>query len=250
MYGSMILRGVIEEKSSRIVEIIVSSVKPFQLMLGKIIGIALVGATQFIIWMALTFSIVFIASSSLNSDVDINSMLNNQSDIEQQATTISQEGIGEQANSFDVSTLFSMVNFPLMFLMFALYFIGGFLMYASMFAAVGAVVDNDADTQQFTLPISLPLLIGMIMMLASINNPSSAMTLWGSMIPFTSPIIMLARLPMGSVPVYQIIASLVILYGSAILFTWLAGKIYRTGILLYGRKNSWKDIFKWVKSKK
>lgn len=250
MYGSMILRGVIEEKTSRIVEIIVSSVKPFQLMIGKIIGIAMVGATQFIIWMALTFSIVFIASSSLNSDVDINSILNNQNAIEQQASNIPQEGMYMPANSFDVSTLFSMVNFPLMFLMFALYFIGGFLMYASMFAAVGAVVDNETDTQQFTLPISLPLLIGMVMMLASINNPNSAMTIWGSMIPFTSPIIMLARLPMGSVPVYQIITSLVILYGSAILFTWLAGKIYRTGILLYGRKNSWKDIFKWVKSKK
>ena len=241
IFGSQVMRGVIEEKTNRIIEVIVSSVKPFELMMGKIIGIALVGLTQFLLWGVLTLAITGIASTFLPTQ-DVFS-----------AGTVMTEQIAEATATADdsgmlteVFEVINSINFKDIILCFLLYFIGGYFLYSAMFAAVGAAVDNETDTQQFVTPISLLLIIPMVSSSIIAAAPDSSFALWMSMIPFTSPVGMMLRIPFG-VPIWQIAVSVVILYATFVMFTWFASKIYRTGILMYGKKVSWKEILKWIK---
>ncbi|MFH2142024.1 MAG: ABC transporter permease [Bacteroidota bacterium] len=251
MYGSQVMRGVIEEKTSRIVEVIVSSVRPFQLMMGKIIGIAMVSLTQIILWIIFTFIIVTASYSIFFNEKISTEQLQPQNIMENQM-------VGNQMADVSNAELESIINetwtsignidFAVMILAFVFFFIGGYLLYASLFAAVGSAVDNEADTQQFMLPITVPLILAFIMMYSIINNPEGPIAFWGSMIPFTSPIVMMARIPFG-VPYWQVGVSAGLLIITFIGTTWLAGKIYRTGILMYGKKISYKELWKWLKYK-
>lgn len=250
MYGSQVMRGVIEEKSNRIVEIIVSSVRPFKLMMGKIIGIALVGLTQFILWIVLTFGIVTAAQFFLLDDME---GFQQSPQMEQLISSNSQVGDNAIQDQFsgkieEALNALSSINFPLLIGAFLFYFLFGYLLYAGMFAAVGAAVDNEADTQQFMLPISLPLVLGLIVMFSVINSPESSLAWWFSIIPFTSPIVMMVRIPFG-VPVIDLVLSFSVLILSFIFMVWLSGKIYRIGILMYGKKVSYKELWKWIRYK-
>jgi ABC-2 type transport system permease protein len=251
LFGVQVMRGVIEEKTNRIVEVIISSVKPFQLMMGKVLGVALTAITQFTIWIVLSVILVSLIKSAFMPDlspVSVASQPHNLMEVSKtipkaapQAPTINPE----LANAF--STIDS-INFYVMIGSFFFYFIAGYLLYSSLFAAVGAAVDNEADTQQFVFPITLPLIIGIMVMIGAFQNPGSSIAFWFSMIPFTSPIVMMARIPFG-VPYEQVVISMVLLVATFIATIWLAGKIYRTGILMYGNKASFKEMIKWLKYK-
>ncbi|MDO9634041.1 MAG: ABC transporter permease [Paludibacter sp.] len=242
VYGAQVMSGVVQEKTSRIVEVIISSVKPFQLMMGKIVGIAMVGLTQFALWVILSITLVAVLSSIFGTTLDVESY--------QQAQTM---GIATAQLPFDdqdgvVSELLLALNhfdFVKTGILFVLYFLGGYLLYASLFAAIGSAVDNETDTQQFSLPLTLPIIFAIYAALYSAENPDGPLAFWCSMIPFTSPIVMMVRLPFG-VPFWQISLSLAILVLSFIGSTWVAGKIYRTGILMYGKKITWREMMKWV----
>lgn len=239
IFGAMVMRGVMEEKTNRIAEVMVSSVKPFQLMMGKILGIAGVGLTQFILWIILIFALSSVAGAFLPHDV-----------IQQagEANKSMPGGAGMMANSkWDgISHAFSTVNWPMILSFFIFYFLGGYLFYASLFAAIGSVINEDPqEAQSLMLPITMPIIFGFIIMTSNLNTPDSPVMVWASMIPFTSPIVMMSRIPSG-VPWYQIAASMVLLIAGFLFTTWLAGKIYRTGILMYGKKASWKEMFKWA----
>lgn len=241
LFGQQVMRGVIEEKTNRIIEVIVSSVKPFELMMGKIIGIALVGLTQFLLWAVLTIAISTVASSFLpTQDVFSTGTVMNQQITELQTHPVNNESLQQ------VFEVVNSINFKGILWCFLLYFIGGYFLYSAMFAAIGAAVDNDTDTQQLVMPITLLLIIPMICSGLIANAPDSSLSIWMSMIPFTSPAAMMLRIPYG-VPIWQIAVSVVVLYITFIIFTWLASKVYRTGILMYGKKVSWKEIFKWIK---
>ena len=241
IFGSQVMRGVIEEKTNRIIEVIVSSVKPFELMMGKIIGIALVGLTQFLLWGVLTLAITGIASTFLPTQDVFSAGTVMTEQIAEATATANDSGI-----LTEVFEVINSINFKDIILCFLLYFIGGYFLYSAMFAAVGAAVDNETDTQQFVTPISLLLIIPMVSSSIIAAAPDSSFALWMSMIPFTSPVGMMLRIPFG-VPIWQIAVSVVILYATFVLFTWFASKIYRTGILMYGKKVSWKEILKWIK---
>lgn len=248
MYGSMVMRGVIEEKLSRIIEVIVSSVKPFQLMIGKIIGVALVGLTQFMLWVILTFVLVFFGQKILLKDYNpekLNPNTQIMSSTLDKNTTVPDEKALMYEEAF--KAVFS-VNYLQVISFFIFYFVGGYLLYAAMFAIVGSAVDNETDTQQFMLPISLPLVLGIIVMMQAINNPSGSLSYWFSVIPFTSPIVMMVRIPFG-VPISDLIISMSLLVLSFIFMTWFAAKIYRVGILMYGKKVNYKELWKWFKYK-
>lgn len=242
VYGAQVMSGVVQEKTSRIVEVIISSVKPFQLMMGKIIGIAMVGLTQFALWVILSVVLVTVLTSAFGTSLDIEAY--------QQAQTM---GISSVNLPFDdqdgvVSELLvALQNFDFVQtgILFVLFFLGGYLLYASLFAAVGSAVDNETDTQQFSLPLTLPIVFAIYAAIYSAENPDGPLAFWCSMIPFTSPIVMMVRLPFG-VPVWQLALSIGILILSFIGSTWIAGKIYRTGILMYGKKITWKEMMKWV----
>ena len=241
IYGAQVMAGVIQEKTSRIVEVIISSVKPFELMMGKIIGIALVGLTQFFMWVILTGSILFIGSRFIGSGADLASM--------QQANHMGIQSMTATQSPGEMQQLFAMLHgfdFMQIIVLFVLYFLGGYLLYASLFAAVGSAVDSETDTQQFSLPLTLPIIFAIYAAIYSAQNPDGPLAFWCSMIPFTSPIVMMVRLPFD-VPAWQIILSLSILVLSFIGTTWMAGKIYRTGILMYGKKTTWKEMWKWMK---
>ena len=225
MYGSMVMRGVIEEKTSRIVEVIISSVRPFQLMMGKIVGVALVGLTQFVLWILLTYSI-----ASLFEVVFMNS--NNQSEI----ITGILSSVGQ-------------INLSSIVISFLFYFIGGYLLYSSLFAAIGSAVDTESDTQQFVLPITIPLILSLVMIEPIMNNPDGTLAIWLSIIPFSSPIIMMVRLPFGGVENWEIIISATVLICTFLSTTYIASKIYRVGILMYGKKSSFKELIKWISYK-
>ena len=241
IFGSQVMRGVIEEKTNRIIEVIVSSVKPFELMMGKIIGIALVGLTQFLLWGVLTLAISGVASAFLpTQDVFSAGSVMNQPIAEM---GVQPTDTGALTEVFEV---INSINFNDILWCFLLYFIGGYFLYSAMFAAVGAAVDNETDTQQFVTPISLLLVIPMVCSSIIAAAPDSSFALWMSMIPFTSPVGMMLRIPFG-VPIWQVVVSVVILFITFIVFTWLASKVYRTGILMYGKKVSWKEIIKWIK---
>lgn len=254
MFGAQVMRGVLEEKTSRIIEVIISSVKPFQLMLGKIVGIGLTGLTQFLAWVILTFTIAGIAQQVLLPDsakaVSEQVVPGNVMDAGTNFTTsveISQED--SQAGSFVTDALrqLQQVNFLLVISAFIFYFIGGYILYGSLFAAVGAASDNETDTQQFMFPLSIPLIIGLMVMINTFLNPSGKLAVWFSIIPFTSPIVMMARIPFGIPPAGQMLASLILLVLTFLFTTWLAGKIYRTGILMYGKKISYREMWKWIR---
>lgn len=247
MYGNQVMRGVIEEKSSRIIEVIVSSVKPFQLMMGKIIGVALVGLTQFLLWIILTFGLVTIGQSILLDKTDVANMSKSM-EIGSQLGMDTKD-LNDNTGKFDaIFKSISNTNFTQIIALFIIYFLGGYLLYAALFAAIGSAVDNEADTQQFMLPITVPLILGILVMISAIKNPAGSIAYWFSIIPFTSPIVMMARLPFG-VPTIDIIISLVLLVASFIFMTWFAAKIYRVGILMYGKKINYKELWKWFKYK-
>ena len=231
MYGTMVMRGVIEEKTSRIVEVIISSVKPFQLMMGKILGVALVGLTQFVLWILLTIIISTVAELAF-LDVNVMATEMNSSD---QSVILAQ-----------VAELTGGINLLQIFLAFIFYFLAGYLMYSALFAAVGSAVDAEADTQQFVLPITIPLILSFVLITPIMENPDGTLAFWMSMIPFTSPVIMMVRLPFG-VANWELALSIGILIASFIATTWLAGRIYRTGILMYGKKATYREIWKWLK---
>ncbi len=250
MYASQVMRGVIEEKSNRIVEVIVSSVKPFQLMMGKILGIALVGITQFALWGISTFFLVTILSKILLNDKDLlNKQLTTTSVMQKQINT---EVLNEKdINLNEFSAVFDsirMIDFGIMIGSFLFYFIFGYLMYSALFAAIGGAVDNEADTQQFMLPITIPLILAIVLMSNITKNPDGPIAFWFSIIPFTSPVVMMMRIPFG-VPWIEVILSVILLVATFIFTTWIAGKIYKTGILLYGKKVTYKDLYKWIKYK-
>jgi len=237
IYGAMVMRSVIEEKTSRIIEVIISSVKPFQLMLGKIIGTAAAGLTQFFVWGVLII-VLFIISSYFFGVELTSSTMNNQQMVAEQMDVVVQS---------DTQYIFTeILNLPLlsMFVYFILYFLLGYLLYSSLYAAIGAAVDNETDTQQFMLPVMLPLMIGVYIGFATvINDPHGSVATIASIIPFTSPIM---RIPFG-VPWWQILTSLVLLFITFLGIVWLASKIYRVGILMYGKKINYKELYKWIR---
>jgi ABC-2 type transport system permease protein len=244
LYGSQVMRGVIEEKSNRIIEVIISSVKPFELMMGKIIGIACVGLLQFLLWVILTFgfsslAMNFFASKNYNAKT-VEQTFKSNGPVQQ---NISEPEIDISASE----TLQSLakIDFALIISLFIFYFLGGYLLYGALFAAIGAAVDNEADTQQFILPITAPLIIAFIAAQVVIKDPESQMAFWFSIIPFTSPVVMMVRIPFG-IPIWQVGFSMILLVAGFILTTWFAAKIYRTGILMYGKKPTFKELSKWL----
>lgn len=243
MFGSMVMRGVIEEKTTRIVEVIVSSVKPFELMMGKILGVGSVAILQFLIWIVLTIGLIFGIQSAVGFE-----SLGSSSQITQMAGGAGEAAIAAAAQSpmGEVFTALAGVNWVMIVSSFLAYFLLGYLLYASMFSAVGSAVDNEADTQQLIFPVTLPLIIGIFIMVHTFQYPDSNLSFWGSMIPFTSPMVMMARVSYG-VPLWQLATSISLLFLTFVGMTFLSAKIYRIGILSYGKKGSWKEIVKWLK---
>ncbi|MEE1944950.1 ABC transporter permease [Pedobacter sp. KR3-3] len=246
LYGVQVMRGVIEEKTSRIIEVMISSVKPFQLMMGKIIGIALVGLTQFVLWIVLTFTISTIAVSVFVNKEDVKK-------IAASAQTNSQISTGTQAASMaaaqgpmtDVQKSLAGLDFGKIVSVFIFFFLGGYLFYSALYAAIGSAVDSETETQQFMMPVMLPLLLGYALSLSVVtNDPYGNVAFWLSMIPFTSPIAMVVRMPYG-VSNWELILSMVILVIGFIGTVWIASRIYRVGILMYGKKTTFKEMFKW-----
>lgn len=238
IYGIQVMRGIIEEKTSRIVEVVISSVKPFQLMMGKIIGIGLVGLTQFLLWIVLSASLMGLASKVLFKDKM--EKVRSEMPMSKQAGPMSSDGPG-----MDVVKAIQTVQWTYILPVFIIYFLGGYMLYSALFAAVGSAVDSDTETQQFMLPITLPLLFTYIMSFSFIvNNPDSSLSFWLSIIPFTSPIAMMVRLPFG-VPNWELALSIFLLIGGFMFTTWVASRIYRVGILMYGKKVSFKELGKW-----
>ena len=245
LYGAQVMRGVIEEKSSRIVEVIISSVRPFQLMLGKIVGVAMVGLTQFLLWVILTFAIVTVAQLAFFGDTY------SSTEIASQMSGSEGEAAMQAAQNEAIPKIMKVIdsiNFPLIIGCFIFYFLGGYLLYGALFAAIGSAVDNERDTQQFMLPVTIPLILAIIVAQTTITNPESPIAFWFSIIPFTSPIIMMVRVAMG-VPTMDLVISMISLVLGFLGTVWVAAKIYRTGILMYGKKVSYGEILKWIKFK-
>jgi ABC-2 type transport system permease protein len=247
VYAAQVMRGVIEEKTSRVVEIIVSSVKPFELMMGKIIAVGLVGLTQFLIWVFLITVLVIGLQNFVFKDI---LTPENWQGINDQAVAMNQISTTMETaemQSMWAKVLFQYVNWPLLVTMFLIYFIGGYLLYGSLFAMIGSAVDSETDTQQLMLPVMIPLMFTYVVSVMIQGNSDGATAVWLSQIPFSSPIIMLQRIAAGSVAVWELIISLLLLTATFIGTTYLAGKIYRVGILMYGKKSSWKELFKWMR---
>jgi ABC-2 type transport system permease protein len=239
IYGNMVMRSVIEEKTNRIIEIIISSVKPFQLMMGKIIGTSLAGILQFLIWAIIGLGLFLGASLFFGVN------LGPTSKVPPEVMQAAQHEIASTAQLY----IAELWNLPIGTLLtcFVIYFIGGYFLYSSFYAAIGAAVDNETDSQQFLLPIIMPLILGVyIGFFTVINDPHGTVATIFSIVPLTSPIVMLMRIPFG-VPLWQILLSIVLLFGTFLLVVWFASKIYRVGILMYGKKPSWKELYKWLK---
>ena len=269
LFCGMVMSSVIEEKSSRVVEVLISSVKSTELMFGKIIGVALVALTQFLLWIVLAGVLLGIFGTIFGDKLDLQSLVSDP----MTSTVVESSGMGDMTSTLDLSTaaqkaasdslataaapdselgviLGTLRNLPLgqILICFILYFILGYLLYASLFAAIGSAVENEGDSQQLQLPVTIPLLLGFFIALYAYKAPDSALAFWGSMIPFTSPIVMLARIPFG-VPVWQLVVSLAVLFLTFVLCAYLSAKIYKVGILMFGKKSSWKDLWKWLKQK-
>jgi ABC-2 type transport system permease protein len=245
IYGTMVMRGVMEEKTNRIAEVVVSSVKPFQLMLGKILGVGAVGLTQFLIWIILMGASWLVIGAVMGADT-----LQKAAEVQQQTQM---GGANNQMMNDGFTQLqrnFSSINIPLIIGCFIFYFIGGYLFYAALFAAIGSAVNEDPqDAQSLVFPVTMPIIISIIIMMNAITNPSGTVAVWASIIPFSSPIVMMARIPFGvpgTVTWVELIASMLFLVAGFLFTTWLSAKIYRTGILLYGKKVTWKEMWKWA----
>jgi ABC-2 type transport system permease protein len=237
IYGAMVMRGVMEEKTNRISEVIVSSVKPFQLMFGKIVGIGAVGITQFVIWILIIGLLQFLLPLISPH------LFGHMSD------QIAQNGVPQAAMKENIANTirqgFSSLPVALILFCFIFYFLGGYLMYASLFAAIGSVSEDQQDAQQLIFPVMMPIILGFVILMRSVQTPNSGLALFGSLFPLTSPIVMMGRIPFG-VPWQQLVLSMLLLIGFFLFCTWLAGKIYRTGILMYGKKGNWKEMVKWA----
>ncbi len=242
-FGGQVMQGVAEEKTNRIIEVIVSSVKPFQLMMGKIIGVSLVALTQFVLWILLT--VVLYVGFSAAIGLSNPGMLSSGTVMTQEITT---NDIMSNESVQQILQIAQSIDFGTIIFCFIIFFVLGYLLYATLYAAIGSLVDNNTDSQQFALPVTVPLMIAIISSFYIVNNPDSSLSVWLSMIPFTSPISMMVRIPFG-VPIWQIVLSVVLLADTFVFMTWFAAKIYRTGILMYGKKLSYKEIFKWLKYK-
>lgn len=242
-FGGQVMQGVAEEKTNRIIEVIISSVKPFQLMMGKVIGVSLVALTQFIMWILLT-GVLYVGFSAFIG-ISHPGMLSSGTVMSQEIAT---NDIMSNESVQNILQIVHSIDFWTIIISFLVFFILGYLLYATLYAAIGSLVDNNTDSQQFTLPVTVPLMIAIISSFYIVNNPDGSLAIWLSMIPFTSPISMMVRIPFG-VPIWQIVLSVVLLAGTFVLMTWLAAKIYRTGILMYGKKLTYKEIFKWLKYK-
>ncbi|HCP40433.1 MAG TPA: ABC transporter permease [Cryomorphaceae bacterium] len=234
-YAVQVMRGVIEEKTSRIVEVIISSVRPRQLMMGKILGIGLVGVVQFLIWVVLSGTIYTVVSTFIYPEI-----FAQQVSVGTDAPNLSQV---DQSNIFNM--IYS-INFPLVLGGFVFYFFGGYFLYSALFAALGSAIDQEADSQQFMLPVTAPMIIAISTAMNIVQDPNGPIAFWMSMIPLTSPISMMVRIPFG-VPVWQMALSASLLVGTFFGVVALAGKIYRVGILMYGKKVTWKELYKWLK---
>ncbi len=257
MFGSQVMRGVMEEKTSRIVEVIVCSVKPFQLMMGKVVGIGLVGLTQFALWVLLS-GIAVVGVQASNADL-FRQATAHQTEIASKGTEATTQYEAEQARAAEyeagqgidnsVKELIeglTGINFAMLIVLFVFYFVFGYLLYASLFAAAGSLVDNETDSQQFTLPMTVPLILTLLLMPAMVGQPSGSLSVWLSIIPFTSPVAMLMRIPFG-VPVWQVAVSMLLLLITFPLCIWAAAKVYRSAILRYGQKASWRDVWRFLR---
>lgn len=244
IYGAMVMQGVMEEKTNRIIEIMISSVKPFDLMMGKIIGIGFVGLTQVFLWAIMTLILITGGSFLIGGGID-NEMLQSGMALN---TNPNIAMMSTQQPSNEWIEMLGTINFAEIGILFVVYFIGGYLLYSSLFAAIGSAVDSQEDTQQFMLPVTLLLVFALYAGIYSMENPDGPLAFWCSMIPFTSPIVMMVRMPF-EVPLWQIVLSVGLLYICSIGFTWLSAKIYRVGILMYGKKPSIKEMIKWLRYK-
>ena len=242
LYGAQVMRGVMEEKTNRIVEVIISSVKPFQLMLGKIIGVACVAFTQFLIWIVLGIVLFFVVSS-------VFSLENNMTPEEAQAIITQSGGMAADLETdMAVQNILETVqtlNFPLIIGAFGFYFIMGYLVYGALYGAVGSIVDNQTDTQQFMLPLTIPLITAIGIIGLVVNDPDGTVAFWASMFPLTSPIIMMVRIPFEP-PLWEVFLSMTILFLTFLGTTWIVGRIYRIGILMYGKKPTYREVSKWL----
>ena len=248
-YGSLVMAGVLEEKKSRIMEVMLASVKPFELMMGKIVGIGLVGLTQVFIW--ILFGVLLFVGVSLlglGAVYDPGTLAGMSPDALAGMGSMGSMGLSADniAQIQDLLGVFQGINFFEITLLFLLYFVGGFMIYSSLFAGVGASISGDEDSNQFMTPIMLILMIAFYAAFGSIENPEGPLAFWGSMIPFTSPIVMMVRLPYG-VPLWQEILSVALLYATFVGIVWLSAKIYRVGVLLYGKKPSYADLWRWIR---
>ena len=248
MFCGMVMSSVIEEKASRVVEVLVSSVKATELLFGKIIGVALVALTQFFMWIALTMLILAVVGGIAGPE-----FLSGAATADPTAQMAMMPGMDAASApvpsemSAILSTLGS-IDYVQLIVVFVLFFVFGYLLYASMFAAIGSAVENEADSQQLVLPLTIPLMIGFLIAMFAYKSPDSAVVFWGSMIPFTSPMVMLTRVLFG-VPTWQIVLSVSILVLTFVLCAWLSAKIYKVGILMFGKKSTFKDLWKWLKMK-
>ncbi len=247
LYGGMVMQGVIEEKSNKVLEVMVSSVKPFQLMMGKILGIASVALTQLVIWIVFIVVVGGGAMSLFAGDMveaaqAMSSGMPMSVDMEAMAGGMSADMAAAINTLTDPGYLFRLIGG------FIVYFIGGYLLYAAMFAAVGSAVDNEKDTQNLQTPISMPLIVALFVMITAMQDPHSPLAVWCSIIPFTSPIVMVARLPYG-VPAWELWTSIALLFATFVAIVWFAGKVYRVGIFMYGKKPTFKELYKWSKYK-
>ncbi len=235
VYGAQVMRGVIEEKTTRIVEVMISSVKPFQLMLGKILGLAGVALLQFSIWVLFGALFYFLAFTFILGD-------------QLEAGSVAGGLTAQNNDIIEIFRIIEAINFPYLIACFLFYFLFGYLLYAAMFAAIGSAVDKESDTQQFMFPVSLPLIAAIIVLIRALDDPNGAIAQWFSQIPFTSPIVMMARAPF-SIPWYELALSMLLLIASFLMMSWLAARIYRTGILMYGKKPKLREILKWISYK-
>lgn len=246
IYGTMVMRGVMEEKTSRIAEVVVSSIRPFQLMIGKIVGIGAVGLTQFLMWIILIIGLSTAAGALFSQET-----LQQASEASQQIQTGGSAMANTAAGKFEsIKDTLANANWVMIVGCFLFYFLFGYLFYAALFAAVGSSVNEDPqDAQSLLLPITIPIIISIVIMINAITNPAGSLATWSSMIPFFSPVVMMARIPFGvpgTVPYWQLGLSMLLLVLGFLGTTWLSGKIYRTGILMYGKKATWKEMWKWA----
>lgn len=248
LYGTQVMRSVVEEKTNRIIEVIISSVKPFQLMMGKIIGVGLVGLTQLLLWILLTFGITSVGSTILGEKYAKSRELaqTTQPGMQAAGTGVATNAVSSSENPVaSITQAIKSLNLPLIVACFLFYFIGGYLFYSALFGAVGAAVDNETETQQFMLPITLPIAFSFAIFQFVLRDPNGSLAFWASIIPFTSPIIMMVRLPLG-VPVGELLLSMGLLILGFMGTIWMAARIYRVGILMYGKKASYKELSKWL----